>query len=65
MKKEESVAVCSGCGAPREPRAKYCWRCGAKLDQRTPVEPYASRIAGPRSKVGYSRILTMILISVG
>jgi len=26
------AAACPRCGAPREPGAKYCWRCGAKLD---------------------------------
>jgi predicted amidophosphoribosyltransferase len=24
--------VCPSCGAPAEPGAKYCWRCGAKLE---------------------------------
>jgi uncharacterized protein with PIN domain len=25
------VSRCPACGAPVEPGAKYCWRCGAKL----------------------------------
>uniref|UniRef100_A0A7C4H6L4 Uncharacterized protein n=1 Tax=Thermofilum pendens TaxID=2269 RepID=A0A7C4H6L4_THEPE len=29
---EGAAALCPSCGAPREPGAKYCWRCGAKLD---------------------------------
>ncbi|MEM0460295.1 MAG: zinc-ribbon domain-containing protein, partial [Thermofilaceae archaeon] len=28
----DAAALCPSCGAPREPGAKYCWRCGAKLD---------------------------------
>jgi len=26
-----AAALCPSCGAPREPGAKYCWRCGARL----------------------------------
>ncbi|MEM1793176.1 MAG: zinc ribbon domain-containing protein, partial [Thermofilaceae archaeon] len=28
----DAAALCPSCGAPREPGAKYCWKCGAKLD---------------------------------
>jgi hypothetical protein len=31
LKVAEKVAKCPSCGAPAEPGAKYCWRCGAKL----------------------------------
>jgi len=27
----EKARRCPACGAPAEPGAKYCWRCGAKL----------------------------------
>jgi len=27
----EKARKCPVCGAPAEPGAKYCWRCGAKL----------------------------------
>ncbi|MEM4875102.1 MAG: ankyrin repeat domain-containing protein [Thermofilaceae archaeon] len=30
-KVESAAALCPNCGAPREPGAKYCWRCGARL----------------------------------
>ena len=28
----KAFSTCSVCGAPVEPGAKYCWKCGAKLD---------------------------------
>ncbi|MEM3138401.1 MAG: hypothetical protein QW760_07775 [Thermofilaceae archaeon] len=28
----DAAALCPSCGAPREQGAKYCWKCGAKLD---------------------------------
>lgn len=28
---KEEEAACPSCGAPVEPGAKYCWKCGAKL----------------------------------
>jgi hypothetical protein len=31
LKVADRVRKCPGCGAPVEPGAKYCWRCGAKL----------------------------------
>jgi ankyrin repeat protein len=31
LKVEEKAGKCPSCGAPVEPRAKYCWNCGAKL----------------------------------
>jgi hypothetical protein len=31
LKVAEKVAKCLSCGAPVEPGAKYCWRCGARL----------------------------------
>jgi hypothetical protein len=31
-RKEVRGDTCPVCGAPAEPGAKYCWRCGAKLD---------------------------------
>ena len=31
-KVESAAALCPNCGAPREQGAKYCWKCGAKLD---------------------------------
>ncbi|MEM0459669.1 MAG: zinc ribbon domain-containing protein, partial [Thermofilaceae archaeon] len=31
-KVESAAALCPSCGAPREQGAKYCWKCGAKLD---------------------------------
>ncbi|MEM0024357.1 MAG: zinc ribbon domain-containing protein [Thermofilaceae archaeon] len=32
MKVKSAAASCPSCGAPRKPGAKYCWKCGAKLD---------------------------------
>jgi hypothetical protein len=32
LKVVEKAGKCPACGAPVEPGAKYCWRCGAKLD---------------------------------
>jgi cytohesin len=31
LKVAEKAGKCPACGAPVEPGAKYCWRCGAKL----------------------------------
>jgi hypothetical protein len=31
LKVVEKAGKCPACGAPAEPGAKYCWRCGAKL----------------------------------
>jgi len=31
LKVEERIHKCTICGAPVEPGAKYCWKCGAKL----------------------------------
>jgi hypothetical protein len=31
LKVAEKAGKCPACGAPAEPGAKYCWRCGAKL----------------------------------
>ena len=31
LKVVEKAGKCPACGAPVEPGAKYCWRCGAKL----------------------------------
>jgi hypothetical protein len=31
LKVEERIHKCPSCGAPVEPGAKYCWKCGAKL----------------------------------
>jgi len=31
LKVSEKAGKCPACGAPVEPGAKYCWRCGAKL----------------------------------
>jgi hypothetical protein len=32
LKVEEKVKRCPICGAPIEPGAKYCWNCGARLE---------------------------------
>jgi hypothetical protein len=32
LKVVEKAGKCPACGAPVEPGAKYCWKCGAKLD---------------------------------
>jgi hypothetical protein len=32
LKVVDRAGRCPSCGAPVEPGAKYCWRCGAKLD---------------------------------
>jgi hypothetical protein len=32
LKVVEKAGKCPACGAQVEPGAKYCWRCGAKLD---------------------------------
>jgi hypothetical protein len=32
LKVVEKAGKCPACGAPAEPGAKYCWKCGAKLD---------------------------------
>jgi hypothetical protein len=31
LKVVEKAGKCPSCGAPAEPGAKYCWKCGAKL----------------------------------
>jgi len=31
LKVSDRAGRCPSCGAPVEPGAKYCWRCGAKL----------------------------------
>ena len=31
LKVVEKAGKCPACGAPVEPGAKYCWKCGAKL----------------------------------
>ncbi|MCC6059460.1 MAG: ankyrin repeat domain-containing protein [Thermofilum sp.] len=31
LKVSDRAGKCPSCGAPAEPGAKYCWRCGAKL----------------------------------
>jgi hypothetical protein len=31
LKVVEKAGKCPACGAPVEPGAKYCWRCGARL----------------------------------
>jgi len=31
LKVSEKARKCPSCGAPAEPGAKYCWRCGAKV----------------------------------
>ena len=32
LKVEKRVFKCPACGAPAEPGANYCWKCGAKLE---------------------------------
>jgi len=32
LKVSEKAKKCPSCGAPAEPGAKYCWKCGAKLE---------------------------------
>ena len=32
LKVSERARRCPSCGAPVEPGAKYCWKCGAKLE---------------------------------
>ncbi|UNQ73406.1 ankyrin repeat domain-containing protein [Infirmifilum sp. NZ] len=31
LREQATLRACPSCGAPVEPWAKYCWRCGAKL----------------------------------
>jgi len=31
LREQATLRACPSCGAPVEPGAKYCWRCGAKL----------------------------------